>query len=202
MPRAVTSLRADAVNNAVSVSVPRLQTGNKIEWLKADWISSNKDVPLLPGTWYDVIQTVWWRWLSCVCVCVYIYFYCYGMLHYLLTHSTVQSRSWEANRFSASQEIPRISRNPKVHYRTHKRPPRVPILGQPNPVHIPTSPLLEIHPNIILPSAPISPKWSLSFSLPHRYPVYASAPLVPHAWHITFFSIWSPAQSCVRSTHR
>ena len=51
----------------------------------------------------------------------------------------VQSPSWEANWFSASQEIPRISRNPKVHYRTHKRPPAVSILGQPNPVHIPTS---------------------------------------------------------------
>ena len=31
----------------------------------------------------------------------------------------VQSPSWEANWFAASQEIPRISRNPKVHYRTH-----------------------------------------------------------------------------------
>ena len=35
----------------------------------------------------------------------------------------VQSPSWEANWFAANQEIPRISRNPKVHYRTHKRPP-------------------------------------------------------------------------------
>ena len=33
----------------------------------------------------------------------------------------VQSPSWAANWFTASQEIPRISRNPKVHYRTHKR---------------------------------------------------------------------------------
>jgi len=57
----------------------------------------------------------------------------------------VQSPSSEANCFAASQEIPRISRNPKVHYRTHKRPPPVPILGQPNPVHIPTYHLLEIH---------------------------------------------------------
>ena len=55
-----------------------------------------------------------------------------------------QSPSWKANWFAASQEIPRISRNPKVHYRTHKRPPPVSILGQPNPVHIPTSNLLEI----------------------------------------------------------
>ena len=48
----------------------------------------------------------------------------------------VQSPSWAANWFAASQEIPRISPNPKVHYRTHKRPLPVPILGQPNPVHI------------------------------------------------------------------
>ena len=50
----------------------------------------------------------------------------------------VQSPSWEANWFAASQEIPHISRNPKVHYRTHKRPPPVSILGQTNAVHIPT----------------------------------------------------------------
>jgi len=42
----------------------------------------------------------------------------------------VQSPSWEANWFAASQEIPRISRNPNVHYRIPKRPPTVPILGQ------------------------------------------------------------------------
>jgi len=34
----------------------------------------------------------------------------------------VQSPSSEANWFAASQEIPRISQNPKFHYRTHKRP--------------------------------------------------------------------------------
>jgi len=32
----------------------------------------------------------------------------------------VQSPSWEANWFAASQEMPSISWNPKVHYRTHK----------------------------------------------------------------------------------
>jgi len=69
----------------------------------------------------------------------------------------VQIPSWEANWFAASQEIPRISRNPKVHYRTHKCPPPVSILGQLNPVHIPTSHLLEIRSNIIHPSTPRSP---------------------------------------------
>ena len=77
-------------------------------------------------------------------------------------YSTVQSPSWAANRFAASQEIPHISWNPKVHYHTHERPPPVSILGQPNPVHIPTSQLLEIQPNIIHPSMPRSPHWSLS----------------------------------------
>ena len=84
----------------------------------------------------------------------------------------VQSPSWEANRFAASQEIPRISRNPKVHYRTHKRPPPISILGPPNPVHIPTSYLLEIHPNIIHPSTPRPPQWSPSLRFPHQDPVH------------------------------
>jgi len=70
----------------------------------------------------------------------------------------VQGPSWEANLFAASQEIPCISRNPKEYYCTHKRPPSLCILGQPNPVHIPTSHLLEIHPNIIHPSKPRSPQ--------------------------------------------
>ena len=69
------------------------------------------------------------------------------VLTYLLTYSMVQSPSWEANRFADSQEIPRISRNPKVHYRIHKFPPPVPILSQHNPVHTPTSHFLKIHLN-------------------------------------------------------
>ena len=46
----------------------------------------------------------------------------------------MQSPSWEAHWFAASLEIPRISRNQKVHYRTHNLPPPVSILGQPSPI--------------------------------------------------------------------
>jgi hypothetical protein len=57
----------------------------------------------------------------------------------LLTYSMEQSRSWEANWFAASQEIPRVLWNPKVPHLTHKGPPRIPILSQRNPVLTPTS---------------------------------------------------------------
>jgi len=100
----------------------------------------------------------------------------------LLTYSVVQSPPWEANRFAASQEIPCISHNPKVHYLTHKRPPPVSILVQPNPVHIPTFHLLEIHPNIIHPSMPRSPQWSLSFRFPHQDPIHPC--FLTHTSHI------------------
>ena len=96
--------------------------------------------------------------------------------------SMVQSPSWEANWFAASQEIPRISRNPKVHYRTQNRPTPVSILVQPNPVHIPTSHLLEIHPNIIHPSTPRSPHWPPSLRFPHQDPIHR--PLLTHTRHM------------------
>jgi hypothetical protein len=61
------------------------------------------------------------------------------LITYLLTHSMEQGPSWEAKRCAASQEIPRILWNLKVHYRIHKYPSPVPTLSQLDPVHTPTS---------------------------------------------------------------
>jgi len=85
-----------------------------------------------------------------------------------------QSPSWEAKRFSAAQEIPHILWKPKVHYRTHKWLPPIPILSHLSPIHVPTTHFQKIHLNIILPSMPGSSKWSRSLRFPHQNPVYTS----------------------------
>ena len=126
---------------------------------------------LAPRTWSS-----WWHRPITATACVFV------RLTYLLTYSMEQSPSWEANRFSASQEISRILWNPKVHYRSHKCPPPVPILSQLDPVHTPSSHFLKIHLNIILPSRLWSSKWSLSFRLLYENPVYASR--FPHTRYI------------------
>jgi hypothetical protein len=120
-------------------------------------------------------------------------------LTYLLTYSTEQSPSWEANQFAANQEIPRILRNPKVHYCIHKCLPPVSILSQPNPVHNTTSHFLKIHLNIIFSSMPGSPQWSHSLRFPNQNPVHTFLLTHPHYMPHPSHSSRS-AQYLVRST--
>jgi len=93
---------------------------------------------------------------------------------YSCTYAMEKSPSWDANQFYASQEIPCIVWNPKVHYSIHKCTPPVPTLSQINPVHASTSHFLKIHLNIILPYMPGSSTWSRSLRFPRQNRVLTS----------------------------
>ena len=89
----------------------------------------------------NVVSCIWvLRTLAyCICapVCVHL---CSSVCTFhkaQITNSTEHSPSWEADRSSASQEIPRTSWNTDVHYRTHKSWLPIPILNQMNPIHTP-----------------------------------------------------------------
>ena len=59
-----------------------------------------------------------------------------------------KSTSWEVNRSSAGQEIPRPIWNPRFHYLIQKCPPPVSIHSQSNPVHVSLSSIFKVHFNI------------------------------------------------------
>jgi hypothetical protein len=99
--------------------------------------------------------------------------------HILLTHSLMElSPSWEAANCAATQELPSILWNPKVHYRVHKSPALIPILNQINPVHtIPSHPIslksiliLSTHLRLGLPSG------SFLLAFPPISYIYSSSP--------------------------
>ena len=98
------------------------------------------------------------------------------------------SVEWKVLGQCGSKWVPgnRILWNPKVHYRIHKCPPPVPILSQLDPVYIPTSHFLKILLNIILPSKPGFPEWSISLRFPHLKPV--RAPILPHKCYMSHLS--------------
>jgi hypothetical protein len=65
--------------------------------------------------------------------------------------------SWEAANFAATEELPRILWDLKVHCRVQESHPLVPILSQINPIHIILPYLSKIHFNIVPP--PTSSKY-------------------------------------------
>lgn len=71
----------------------------------------------------------------------------------------------DAESSSTSQEIPRILLNLTIHYRVHMGSPLVPTL---NSTPHSQSCFFRIHFNIILISALLFPKWSLSFGISYQ----------------------------------
>ena len=100
---------------------------------------------------------------------------------FCLAYSMEQNPSWEANRRSASQEIPRLW-NPKVHYRIHKCPPPLSIPSHIDQVHASAFDFLKIHLNIVLPSTSGSSKFPLFSMFTHHNLVYTSP--LPHTCYM------------------
>jgi hypothetical protein len=91
-----------------------------------------------------------------------------GMIVFTYLLNSVEQSPSETNRFSVSEEFPRILWKPKVHYYVYKCPPPFHVMSQINPVHALTS----------MPGLASG----LLLSFPHQTPVY-TFPL-PHTCYL------------------
>jgi hypothetical protein len=123
--------------------------------------------------------------------------------------SMKQNTYLDATRSSATQEIPRILRNPTVHHRIHKRTPPVPILSQIYPVHAFPSHFLEhpfqYYPPIYclglpsgLPSSGFATKTSVC-NCSHSHTCYMLCP--PRSQLILYSEITLLALRSIQNTH-
>jgi hypothetical protein len=78
---------------------------------------------------------------------------------------------------SVSQEIPRLLRNPTVHYCVHKSPPPIPVLSQMNPIRTLQIWFLKVHFNITLPF--MFKSFECSFSFMHSSQNFVSISHLP-----------------------
>jgi len=96
-----------------------------------------------------------------------------------LTNPTEQSPFWEANWFSASQEVPNIYGTRRF-TTTFTRARHMSLFWARSIQSMPTDTTSWIS-SLVL-SMPDSSKWSLSFTFPHKNPV--CTPLVPHTCYV------------------
>ena len=115
----------------------------------------------------------------------------------LLSHSKEQSHSLQTKRFSASQEIPRIFRSPKDHYRSHKCSLPVPIRGQilPHPTSLRSIIILSSHLRLSLPSG-LFPSGFPTETLytPVLFPICATRPAHLYKLQISVWERWGVYQ--------
>jgi len=168
----------------------RFATDAGVKQAVTSWLQT-----LYPYFFYTSVQALVPRWGKCLHVnsdyvevcCLPCTIMCHIYAH-LPTCSMEQSPSWEANRFSASQEISAYT-EPQGSL-PHSQVPATcsyPQTARPSPC--PHMHFLNIHLNSILLSTPGSSKWSISLRFSHQSPVYNSP--LPHTRYVTH-----PSHTC------